>query len=177
MRDTLRTVLRWPLYSPLRLVSVIAAGILLLVLVSSFDGQEKGGASHKVTSGSNAEPSKAASPSSSPSPSPAASPDVSVALDTARTFVDIWASHQEPEKWLQALQPYTTPRLLARLQSTDPDRIDATRAGAAKVTDTGGGSLTSAAVSTDAGAVTVELLWAGDQWLVRDIQPGAQAVE
>ncbi|MEU3356111.1 hypothetical protein [Streptomyces sp. NPDC037389] len=171
MRDQLRDALRWPLYSPKRLLAVVAAVIALLVLANSCQDEHHSNTAATTVAPEGTRPSKAA-----PSAAASARPDSTAALKTAHTFVEAWASHNpDPGAWLKQLEPYTTDRLLTMLRSTDPSRVPATRVGDAKLTDTGGGPITSAAVSTDRGPVTIGMLWAGDRWLVGEIKPGAQA--
>ncbi|AWN32602.1 hypothetical protein [Streptomyces sp. NEAU-S7GS2] len=175
MREQIRTVLRWPLYSPRRLVAVLVAVVVLLCVINSVNNSSP----KKPTA--DAKPSPAApapsspAPSSSPPAAPSASPDLGVAVDVSKAFVSSWASHDKKADWLKALKPLCTERLAAKLSTTDPSRIEAKKVRGARVTDTGGGALTSAAVETDAGPVTVGLVWTGVHWLVRDIEPGAQA--
>ncbi|WP_433860296.1 hypothetical protein [Streptomyces kronopolitis] len=174
MREQIRTVLRWPLYSPRRLAAVLVAVVVLLCVINAVNH----GTPKKAT---DAKPAPSAPAPSSPSPSssasvaPSASPDMDTAVDLSRQFVAAWASHDKKASWLTELKPVCTERLAAKLGTVDPSRIKATKALRARVTDTGGGALTSAAVETDAGPVTVGLMWMGDHWLVRDIEPGAQA--
>ncbi|MFK8851166.1 hypothetical protein [Streptomyces sp. Ac-502] len=107
MRDQIRSVLRWPLYSPRRLAAVLTAAVALLFLLNACNDKQRP-----------ADPKPAAAPStaprtSTPAPSasaaPSASPDMAAALDTARAFVTAWASHKEPAAWLAGVQPQATP--------------------------------------------------------------------
>ncbi|MCD9145862.1 hypothetical protein [Streptomyces albireticuli] len=175
MRDEIRDALRWPLHSPRRLAAVVLAVVVLLVLIGSCNRQQTTTQGAAVPGRGPAAPAPAG-PSGSAAPGKA--PDQAAALETARRFVDVWASQNTDQAaWLNALTPLTTDRLLGKLATTDPRRVPAVRAGTAKITDTGGGQLTSVAVTTTAGAVSVRMLWAGDRWLVGDVQPGAQAAQ
>ncbi|GAA2686942.1 hypothetical protein [Streptomyces lunalinharesii] len=179
MREHIRTWLRWPLYSPQRLAAVLIALVVVLCVISALNtGSSPSSAPAGDAQPSPAAPDASASPSmaSSPSAGPSASPDLDGAVVFARAFVAAWASHTESKQWYATLAPSCTERLATKLATTDPSRIKATKVGGAKVTDTGGGELTSAAVDTDAGQVSVGMVWTGNGWLVRDIEPGAQAV-
>lgn len=180
MRDQIRSILVWPLYSPRRALAVLVALVALVVAVAMAGG---GG-----TERTDAQPAPTRSPSSSspaassPSPSPSAStpPDLNAALDIARGFVAAWADpdhKDDPDAWQKELAPYVTEQFGRKLASTDPRTIRPTEAIKARNTDTGGDTLTQVAVETDDEPVSVLLIWSGGRWWVYDIQPGAQAVE
>ncbi|GAA2100456.1 hypothetical protein GCM10009801_73000 [Streptomyces albiaxialis] len=170
MNDRIRSSLAWVLHSPRRLVAVLGAVVLVLVLVAALDGEDE----HQEQDAKPA-PSRSAPRSSAPaSPSPSTPPDLNAALDTGRAVVALWASHQDRDAWLRDLKPHVTERFAARLASVDPDRIESRKIGKARNTDTGGDTLTSVAVSTDAGPVTVNLMWQGERWWAYAIEPGAQ---
>lgn len=176
MREVMRQVWRWPLYSPLRLVVAIVGLVLALVLVSVV----KRAASPEESTPDAKPPSQtqSATPTSPDEDESAAAPSPlpSEALDVARAFVAAWAAGGDTRAaWQQKMRPYATRAFLAKLG--DPKAVDATKvSGNVRLTDTGGGDTTSAAVGTDAGVVSVSLVYSrsAEQWYVRDVQPGAQ---
>ncbi|UNZ22301.1 YbjP/YqhG family protein [Streptomyces sp. 891-h] len=174
MRD-LRSTLTWVLHSRRRLLGTVVSLVAAIVLIASLNNED--GQRHADAKAPRPSTSSSSEPPASSSPSPSSSPDLSTAAGTARGFVAAWASHKPRQEWLASLAPHATQDLTRDLSSTDPERISSTKATKATVTDTGGGNITSVAVRTDAGPVTVDLLWERGRWWVYDIQPGAQAKE
>ncbi|MFE0107089.1 hypothetical protein [Streptomyces sp. NPDC059009] len=178
MRDLVRQLLLWPLYSVRRLVATVAvltAAVLGLVALTSAGGGQPTAAPGPGTPGTRP---PSASPSR-PAPTPSTSPsrDYGRAIDIAKAFVAAWASHPKDQtEWYVATARYATDHMARKLTTVDMRNVPAEHVtGRARLTDTGGVGQTQVAVPTDGGVVSVILVphpKAG--WRVDDLQPGAQ---
>jgi hypothetical protein len=195
--DGIGQLWRWPLYSPRRFFSCVAALLALVAVTNMVLGALKGPPA--------AEPSAApSSTSAAPSPTfdettsqaplspapalpgdtepPATTPSVSPkpatqngaaqASATALAFTREWANHTRPaQQWLLGVSHYADPEFAAQLKSTDPANIPASKVTGRPEPLSVFFASASVAVPTDAGAMVVALVSDGHTWKVTDISP------
>lgn len=91
----------------------------------------------------------------------------------AHAFVTAWARPQAKQPaWSKALAPYTDPAYLTQLAKTNPERVPATKVTGAPQLVTGSAYAAQFAVPTDAGKMSVLVMFDGTAWLVASISPG-----
>jgi hypothetical protein len=188
---------RWPLRSPRRFFSCVAALLALVALSNIILG---GGGSlppadqpAAAPSSTAAEPAPTDTASTTPieapppaavpgsaatgvtptaTPRPAASDGAQKAAATALAFTQAWADHARPAaQWLAAVSRYADPEFAAQLRSTDPANVPASKVTGAPHPVAVYFASASVEVPTDAGTVVVALVSDGRTWRVVDIHP------
>jgi hypothetical protein len=170
---TLRGVVRWALWSPRRLLLVLAASLVLVVVIGSYVG--RGSSSHERSIGGRSAPpvhSVALAKSLHPRRAKAEASDSSLpagAGAAAVAFVRAWARPGLAEvQWFAALQPLVTSTYANVLQDEEPWSVQAHRVTGppAGSGDSQGATVT---VPTDAGTVVVTAVRSGTSWLVANV--------
>ncbi|MFC9068720.1 hypothetical protein [Streptomyces harbinensis] len=180
----LHTILRWPLYSVRRIIGLSIVLLLAVAAVNMLGARDAERAARAAVD----------SPSPTPPPSteddrggeeaddgqeqqPDDGQDLDAAMDTAAAFVRAWAAEDvNYVQWMEGMEPYITNQFREAIQTGHPDNISVTTVERVQITQTGTAGRTSAAITTDAGMLSVTLVsyTAGQTWLVSGISPGAQ---
>jgi hypothetical protein len=185
---------RWPLYSPRRFFTCVAA-VLALIAISNMilggggslppDQQAApAGTTTPTPTGTATTPFDessfpAQSGGSGPTdatptatPRPATSDGPRQAAATALAFTQAWADHSKPAaQWLSGVSRYADPEFAGQLASTDPRNVPATKVTGAPHPVAVYFASASVEVPTDAGTVVVELVSDGHTWRAVDIHP------
>jgi hypothetical protein len=171
----LRRAVSWALWSPRRLLLVIAGGVLLIVLLGSRVNAGPASHDHRGFRGGSqsAQEGRATSLSDRPGAAVAAPPSKLPvgAEQTAVQFVSEWARPGVAEaQWFAALQPLAAPTYDGALENEEPWSVPAHRVTGSPAGrgDAHGASVT---VPTDAGPEVVTLVHQGSTWLVTDVEP------
>lgn len=168
MWQMFKPVIRWPLYSPARLLAVVV-GLVVVMMTTSQCGNPSSGPAASPSTGT---PTATASvePTPTPSPTPKALPgevgtvdpesvpfdmrfdtgpvdgvEAAVdmaAMDSAVAYVTAW-SHPElaADQWLAGLAPYVTARHYEQLKTVDPANVAALTVTGEPLTDDPGGQI------------------------------------
>lgn len=190
--EVLAPVVRWPLYSPARLLTVLAVVAAVVLVLPRVAGPGEGppaaspAASATASPGSSPGDQRDSPDGPSPStttPAPGGSssppgPDLPAAATTAATtFLTSWARPAVPQRsWYAALAPLATPDLAQGLAVTDPRNVPATRVTGPLEPEEVSPNLTAPTsvvfvAATDAGAVAVTVTLTGSAWLVAHVAP------
>lgn len=184
-----RRVMMWCLWSPRRLLAIVATGLVVILVVRSVTGGPSTGTS-TVGAGPApllALPVPAAAPGGTvplvppaaggPVPAVGVTPPVLAStvpasmLRAAERFVAVWASHVDRQTWAARVDPLVGPTLRVELAGLDPATVPAHRVtGAAS----GQGDLTGGTVSvpTDIGPVATIMVPDGvGGWLATTVEP------
>lgn len=167
--EMLAPVLRWPLYSPRRLVGTILAAVLLLAVVTRLGGGPAGDGPAAVRD-------SVTGSVTSPSPGAASAPSVVVAPAVVATrFVTAWAKPRLTiADWYDGILAAGVDEGLAQvLGQTDPTTIPATRIIGPATVIAEGDETAQVTIRTDGPTVLVALTRPaeGSGWVVSNILP------
>ena len=192
-------IVRWPLHSPLRLLGVIAAAIVVVMTLGAInDRGEPPGAAATPTPVASAGPEPVVEPSASPTPAggaaeegtdgsdaaavgtdafsddPAEDDPVVAAQQAAAEFVAAWARPDlDAATWQAGLAPHTAPELLESLADTDPANVPAVTVTGQPVRVASNAEAGVFDVPTTGEFVRVFVQLVDGRWLATDVQPTA----
>jgi hypothetical protein len=184
---------RWPLHSPRRFFTCVAA-LLALIAVSNMilggggslppdQAAAPSGATTPTPTvtttpfGESSFPAQSGEPgptdvTPTATPRPATSDGPRQAAAMALAFTQAWADHSKPAaQWLSDVSRYADPEFAGQLASTDPRNVPATKVTGAPHPVAVYFASASVEVPTDAGTVVVELVSDGHAWRAVDIHP------
>jgi hypothetical protein len=196
--DGLGQLWRWPLYSPRRFFTCIAAVLALIAVTNMVLGVTRPSAplqaaptntpaaptatpedtgtpaTQSPASPAPALPGESEPPATTPSvtPKPASARGAVLASSAALSFTREWANHARPAaQWLAAVSRYADPEFAAQLRSTDPANVPASKVTGRPTPVSVFFASASVEVPTDAGTMVVDLVSDGTSWRVVDIHP------
>lgn len=178
---------RWPLWSWRNLAATVLGLALLLAGLGRaqawMGGVSVAASSPTLTSAAGAgiaSPSRTTPSPTTVAPEPfatASPPDTPIsAAGVALAFTRAWARpYNDPRAWRDALAAYATPSFAAQLAETDPSRVPATQVANGATVTRQSTTKAEVRVTTDAGAVLVELTTTDGSWKVDNILPDEAA--
>lgn len=198
--DGLGQLWRWPLYSPRRFFTCVAAVLALIAASNMVLGatrtknppaaapttsatptptptEDTGTATGSPLSPAPAVPGVTTPPPTTPSvtPKPATARGALLAGSAALNFTREWANHARPAAvWLAAVSRYADPEFAAQLKDVDPANVPASKVTGRPHPVTVFYASASVEVPTDAGTMVVDLVSDGRSWRVVDIHPKQQ---
>lgn len=179
----LAPIMRWPLYSPRRLVAVVAGLITVVMIMGNCSGGDEPPADVGPTPTSTATATAPTSPTPSSTASPATTKDENeevggltdedatathdqVSGEVAAGFITAWARPDlTADAWMQGLRPIITDRLASELEGADPATAPALSVVAEPIpVDTSADTVTFD-VQTTGGMVRVHMVDVDGTWL------------
>jgi hypothetical protein len=171
--ELLAPIVRWPMYSPKRLVAVLV-GLTVAVFVIGKVSSDPLSVAQTAASSISPTVSSTVSPAATSSTEASDPVPTSDALQVARAFVKAWAQPQlSPNAWWRQVSRYTDEGFGQALGSTNPAQVPATRLRSVRLVSQEG-DRAEVNVRTDGPTVRVLLVKDDSRWQVVNLLPSSE---